>query len=175
MTLDEKEALKFGLAHSIVPPHVNKTDIFACFETIYQSMNSRLLDRKNEGKLKADLSHLAQSYANSFRPSLKDIKTQKILNQLRKNKDIVILKPDKGNGVVILNRKDYNKGILDIINDADKFKELDNDPTMSREGKLQLFLRELKKKGKLIRTFTIKFIQQVHNQHVFKAYLNYTR
>ena len=43
--------------------------------------------------------------------------------------------------MVILNRKGYNKGILDIINDADKFKELDNDPTMSKEGKLQHFLR----------------------------------
>ena len=51
--------------------------------------------------------------------------------------------------MVILNRKDYNKGILDIINDADKFKEPDNDPTMNREGKLQRFLRELKKKGKI--------------------------
>ena len=64
-------------------------------------MNGCLLDRKNESKLKADPSHLAQSYANSFRPSLKDIKTDKILNQLRENNDIVILKPDKGNGVVI--------------------------------------------------------------------------
>ena len=141
-------------------------------------MNSRLLYRKNEGKLKADLSHLAQSYANSFKPSLKDIediKGHKILNQLRKNNDIVILKIDKGNGVVILNRKDYNKGILDIINDVDEFKELDNDPIMSREGNLQRFLRELKRKVKLIRIFTIKFIQQVRNQHVFKAYLNYIR
>ena len=72
---------------------------------------------------------MAQSYANSFRPLLKDIKTHKILNKLRKNNDIFSLKLDKGNGVVILNRKDYNKGILDIVNDAEKFKELDNDPT----------------------------------------------
>ena len=84
---------------------------------------------------------MAQSYAISFRPSSKDIKSHKILNQLRKNNDIVILKPDTGNDVVILNRKDYNEGILDIVNDADKFKELDNDHTMSREGKLQRFLR----------------------------------
>ena len=51
--------------------------------------------------------------------------------------------------MVILNRKYYNKGILDIVNNADKFKELDNDPTMSREDKLQRFLWELKKKGKI--------------------------
>ena len=69
--------------------------LHACFETIYRSMTSRLLDWKNKGKLRADLSHLEQSYSNSFRPSLKDIRTHKILNQLRKNNDVVILKPDK--------------------------------------------------------------------------------
>ena len=47
--------------------------------------------------------------------------------------------------MAILNRKDYNKGIIDIVNDADIFTELDNDPTMRKEGKLQRFLREVKK------------------------------
>ena len=88
-------------------------------------------------------------YVNSFQPSNKDIKTHKILKNLHKNKDIIILKPDKGNGVVILNKIDYVKGINDIINDKNKFKELNNDPTINREGKLQRFLRDLKKKGKI--------------------------
>ena len=58
-----------------------------------------------------------------------------------KNYDV---KPDKGNGVVVLNRADYLEGILNIINDKHKFKELDSDPTIIREGKLQRFHRELK-------------------------------
>ena len=69
--------------------------------------------------------------------------------QKTKKKDIVILKPDKGNGVVILNKVDYVKGINEIVNDKSKFKELNNDPTIYREGKLQRFLRDLKKKGKI--------------------------
>ena len=52
------------------------------------------------------------------------------------------------NGVVELNRVDYIKGINDIINDNHKFMELSNDLTINRGGKLQRFLRELKKKGK---------------------------
>ena len=125
-------------------------------------MNSCLLDRRNKSKLKADLSHLIQSCSNSFRSLLKGIKAHSILSQLRKNNDIIILKPEKGNGVVILNKKDYNKGILDIVDDADKFKVLDNDPTISREGKLQRFVRGLKKKVKIDKTSTVKFIHQVH-------------
>ena len=108
-----------------------------------------MVDKRDEGKLKADLSHLAQSYVNSYRPSQKDIKTYKILNQLRKNKDIVFLKPDKGNGIVILNRTDYNKGILYIISESRKFKELTNDPSICRESKLQRFPRDLKNNGKI--------------------------
>jgi len=40
LTQDESEALKFGLSHSIFPPSINKTDIYASYESIYQSMNS---------------------------------------------------------------------------------------------------------------------------------------
>ena len=112
-------------------------------------MTSHLHDKNDENKLKSDLSHLAHLYANSFKLSPKDFKTHKILKNLHKNNNIVILKPDKGNGVVVLNRSDYLEGILNIINDKHKFKELDSDPTIIREGKLQRFLRELKKNGKI--------------------------
>ena len=47
--------------------------------------------------------------------------TLKVLRNVRKNIDIVVRKPDKGNDVVVLNRKDYTKCILDIINDEHKF------------------------------------------------------
>ena len=43
------------------------------------------------------------------------------------NKDIVITKPDKGNGVVILDWKLYNNGIKEIIWDTSKFEKLIKD------------------------------------------------
>ena len=60
-------------------------------------MAGRLIDRKDENKLKDDLSHMANFYVNSFKLSPKDIKTHKVLKNLRKNNDLVVLKPDKGN------------------------------------------------------------------------------
>ena len=74
LTKDESEALKFGLSHSIFPPNINKKDIYASFESIYQSMKSRLLDKSNDNKLKSDLSHIAQLYVNSFRPQIRILK-----------------------------------------------------------------------------------------------------
>ena len=143
------KGLKFGLSHSIFSPYINKTDIYASFESIYQSMKSHLIDKRNDSKLGVEFSHVARLYANSFKPSNKYIETHNVLKRLRKNQDITILKPDKGNGVVILNKTDYIKGISDILNDSHKFKELTIDPTINREGKLQRFLRELKQKGKI--------------------------
>ena len=55
------------------------------------------------------------------------------------NKDIVITKPDKGNGVVILDRKLYNNAIEEIMSDSSKFEKLNEDPTLKREASLQRF------------------------------------
>ena len=60
---------------------------------------------------------------------------------------IVITKPDKGNGVVILDRKLYNNAIEEIISDTSKFEKLSEDPTLKRESSLQHFLRTLKQKN----------------------------
>ena len=48
--------------HSICPPSINKTDIFACFELISQRMLKNLKERKDTGKLATELSHLAHTY-----------------------------------------------------------------------------------------------------------------
>ena len=56
-------------------------------------------------------------------------------------------KPDKGNGVAILDRKLYNNAIEEIISDTPKFEKLSEDPTLKRDTSLQLFLHKLKQKN----------------------------
>ena len=92
------------------------------------------------------LSYLASSYINNYKPNKSTIVKYKILKNLRKKQDIIITQPDKGNGVVILNRKDqYN--MMHGACDVSTFKILDKDVTISREAKLQRYLLQLKKKG----------------------------
>ena len=100
-------------------------------------------------QLKAELSHLANSYVYNYQPSRRVLRQHSVLKKLQNNKDIVICKPDKGNGVVILDRHLYDKEIMKLVDDKTKFKKLDSDPTMKREGALQRFLRKLKKNGTL--------------------------
>ena len=56
------------------------------------------------------------------------------------------MKPDKGNAIIILDRKLYNNAIEEIISDTSKFKKLNEDPTLKCEASLQCFLRKLKQK-----------------------------
>ena len=113
------------------------------------TMAKNLKDTKLERKLAADLSHLAHCYVSSYRPSAADLKKHKVLKELRKNRNLVILKPDKGKSVVVLDRLDYDNGILKIISDTSKFRPIKDDPTLLREGRLQRLLRKLKNSGHL--------------------------
>ena len=68
------------------------------------------------------------------------------------------MKPDKGNGVVILDRKLYNNAIEEIISDTSKFEKLNEDPTLKREASLQRFLCKLKQKKNLMKLNMINCI-----------------
>ena len=91
------------------------------------------------------MSQLGNSYYSKYKPSTQTLKKHGILKKLRENKDIVITHPDKGNGVVIMNRKDYDKVMYDILENNSKFKRLKKDPTLLKEERLQCFIRTLKK------------------------------
>ena len=55
-----------------------------------------------------------------------------ILKKLKSYRSVVILRPEKGNGVVILDQGQLNE----VINDINKFKELLHDGYIKREAKL---------------------------------------
>ncbi len=57
------------------------------------------------------------------------------VRNLRTDKSIHILKADKGNATVILNRTDYDKKMLALLN-TPTYKELKRDPTASIERKI---------------------------------------
>lgn len=54
------------------------------------------------------------------------------------------LRQDKGRGVVILNKNDYVRKSLEIL-EGENFLKLDNDPTKGFQTKVQDTLRRMKK------------------------------
>ena len=93
------------------------------------------------------LSYLANSYFYNYKPSPRILRQHRVLRNLRKNKDIVITKPDKGNGVVILDRKLYNNAIEEIILDTSKFQRLTENPALKCEASLKCFLHGLEQQN----------------------------
>ena len=90
---------------------------------------------------------MANVYWSTYKPTKNTLKKHGILKRLRTNKDIVITRPDKGSGIVILDKTFYEEKILRLTSDVNKFRKLNEDPTLTREGQLQLFLRKIKDKG----------------------------
>lgn len=71
-----------------------------------------------------------------------------VLENLRKDKDIIVTKPDKGKGIVILNKSDYILKTKDILDDSSKFKKLEGDwfkIILKLEDKLNRLLWVIKK------------------------------
>ena len=110
-------------------------------------MLTDIKDKKHTDKVRSELSHLANTYYSNYKPTKNTIKKHKILNKLKSNTDIVITRPDKGSGVVILDKNVYNNSIKTMLSDTSKFRKLQKDPTLLREGQLQRRLLKAKKKG----------------------------
>ncbi|XP_037787640.1 uncharacterized protein LOC119583240 [Penaeus monodon] len=72
------------------------------------------------------------------------------LKTLKNDKTILITKPDKGRGVVILNSCDYKQKILNILSDHTKFKRITTEVSthlLYLEDKLKRLLRIIKTSG----------------------------
>ena len=82
---------------------------------------------------------------------------EKTLKDLRKKKDIIITKFDKGNGLVILNKSDYISKMNDILG-TDKFsklslKENSKPLPMKNETELKNILKRLLKNKSIDQKF----------------------
>ena len=75
----------------------------------------------------------------------KDKKKLDIIKNLRK--ELVIVKTDKGNGMVLLDANDYYNGFEKSFQDKLKFIQILDDSTPSRLTSVQRYLRKLRKGG----------------------------
>ena len=102
LSQEECDLLKADLYFSIQPGKIRKSRIFATFEKIHRSFLNNFKSKETKSQIKVHLSYLANSYFYNYKPSPCILRQHRILRNLRKNKDIVITKPNKGSGVVIL-------------------------------------------------------------------------
>ena len=129
--------LKAGLYFSIKPDKIRKSQIFTIVQKIHRSFPNNFKSEETKSQINAHLSYLANSDFYNYQPSHYILCQHRVLRNLRKNKDIVITKPNKGNGVVILDQKLYDNVIVEIISDTSTFENLNEDPTLKRQASLK--------------------------------------
>ena len=132
---------------------VKREEVPAEFEVLYaQLLHHEPRSDEHLSALKARLSDVAHAYCGSpidWGDFLMTKECFQAINSLRSNDDIYMTKPDKGSGVVILNKNDYNRKMGMILNDTTKFLNLgpvdSNDNTAKIESRIQRRLLRLKK------------------------------
>ena len=153
LTEAEKTVLARGLRFCLPPKDVDKYDVKCSFELFYRDLVKLNvpLTSENQDRLRNQLKNISYNYIYSYDFSKqKNILSKdewKALNDLRSDDSIIITKPDKGNGIVIVSRLDYLNKMKQLLSDNTKFKPLTSNPTKAREESLSSYLRKLRKDG----------------------------
>ena len=122
--------LKFDLHQSLPPSRINKTNVFVSFEMMHRFLLENLKSKIDKPALKSELLHFANSYFYNCKPSRPTLRKRGILRKLKNDKSIIILRRDKGKGIVVLDRIQPDNVINEIISDKTKIKELPEDETI---------------------------------------------
>ena len=167
LSIVEKQALRWGLNFCIPPKEVPRIPLEAEVENVYAQLRDlKPVEDGDLSVLKTSLVHMSNSYRRS--PIEKGgLLPQHIaaLTALKKNSDLVIIRPDKGNGVVLLNRSDYVSKVNTILSDSSKFvldsKQTDSVKTV--ESNLSSLLKDLVSAGFITKEFRTYLLSSGHN------------
>lgn len=77
---------------------------------------------------------------------------------LKQEKELIILKADKGNITVALNKTDYLNKMYELLNDNVTYKKIKNDPTLNLERRNNKIINWLKTKGYIDETTSKKLM-----------------
>ena len=111
------------------------------FEAMYHHLEKQFEDlpTHEKGALKSKVRRPCENYINI--PSKSQY--EETIKKLTRNKNVVILRQDKGRGVVLMNKSKYIEKCLTQL-ETQNFAKLKEDPTNKTEKKVQGILREIK-------------------------------
>ena len=145
---DEIELSSMGLKHAFFPTNINIKDVQAAFEDLFTQISPHFENRSKLLRFKNCLMNCYNDYIGNYFHSKRSNyyfsdKTHKVIESLQnkvKQYDLVIIKADKGQTVVIMYRNVYVEKMKVILNDQSKFVKVNEEDTLTRLGKFQSFL-----------------------------------
>ena len=148
----EKFLLSLGLDFCLPCSRPSYTRFFLAFEKLARSLSSFSVG-SSFTSFRRKASHLSHKtftdrWGSNWLPFINKGDLD-LLKKLGDNKNIVVTKPDKGNGVVLIDRSDYVNKMLSILNDSTKFEKIE-EPSRYKlifriEDRINRFLSKLKK------------------------------
>ena len=125
---NDKSLLSTGLNFSLPNKKVEILEYLCPFELLYREVSDFSKDSSDKELLKSKLKELSLSFHCRLKHNVlgenlikKELES---LKNLSKNPDIVIQKSDKGNSVVILDKKVYLEKMKETLNKKDQFLKL---------------------------------------------------
>ena len=142
LSQQEEKALARGL-DEYIPAKFDQRRIEVEFELFYQNVlpHTRNMTPENKTELKSKFLNTFRNYSSIKEP----YKYKEIVKRLADNKDICLLKQDKGKGIVIMDRTKYVEKCEEFLNGR-RFDKIEEDPTSSFEKGVQDLLRSMKKR-----------------------------
>ena len=103
--------------------------------------------------------HRAQTALKAFTYNYLDLDVKQLFNDRKKIKTLqnlrdrcMILKPDKGQGIVLINKMDYYQSLERLFGDRKKFQVLDHDPTLTNLVTIRNYIQTIYKRGEITET-----------------------
>lgn len=128
---------------AITPRFIPKRDIIVETEECFRHM-------KDTAAVCLARSHIVNILANAQTPQFNlTTKERAALRDLKSDASVVVPEADKGGGIVIMNRKDYDRKMQLLLDDPLHFQKLQQDPTSTCKRQLVDYLRSLKTKGRV--------------------------
>ena len=144
---DEIELLSLGLKHSYFPASLDLKNAQAAFEDLFTQVSPHIDNRGQLLKFKNCLLNCYNDYVGNYFHSRRtdyyfSDKIHRTIKNIQTRIDkynLVIMKADKGNTVVIMYRDIYVEKMRVILNDESKFVRVKEEDTLDRLSRFQNF------------------------------------
>ena len=133
LSSSDKDLLSKGIRFAIPPKQIDYSNFMTEFELLYRSTLDLSMTTEEKDRFKTKLKDIALSSFKLFSDNFKfenNLSVEEInsLKALMRNKVTIIQKADKGNTVVIIDKKRYIEGVKRAILDWNKFVQLNITP-----------------------------------------------
>ena len=160
---EEYKLLQYGLNHGLAMQPVDN-HLMASAESLWDQIERSKICKENIHDIRKAKNYIRAMTFNLINLNDKQIfadkKKIKMIQDLRKH--VVIVKPDKGSGIVLLDIEAYNTSLMHLFSDSAKFKPITHDPTNSRLVAYKIIYLNCLIMARYQKKHTKKYAQRVH-------------